>query len=69
MFFGNGSDKIQDVIRHDNAHFMDGITPLAIHMLPLALKAYETKDFEDTAYFEPYYLKDFIATIPKKKVL
>lgn len=69
VFFGNGADKIEDTIRHENAHIIKGIEPSAKQMIPLALEAFEKKQFEDTAYFEPFYLKDFIATIPKKKVL
>lgn len=68
-FFGNGADKIRDTIRHEHAHIITGIEPSAKQMIPLALEAYKKKQFEDTAYFEPFYLKDFIATIPKKKVL
>jgi tRNA threonylcarbamoyladenosine biosynthesis protein TsaB len=68
VFFGNGSDKIKDTIKHENAHFINGITPSAKHMIPLALQSYNKKQFEDTAYFEPFYLKDFVATIPKKKI-
>lgn len=69
VFFGNGSDKITDLIQHPNAHFMKHINPSAKYMIPLAMKAYQAGVFENTAYFEPYYLKDFIATIPKKKLL
>jgi tRNA threonylcarbamoyladenosine biosynthesis protein TsaB len=69
VFFGNGSGKIRDVIQHPNAHFIRGINPSSTHMVPLALKNFANKRFEDTAYFEPYYLKDFVATTPKKKVL
>lgn len=69
IFFGNGSEKLHDTINHPNAFFIKDISPLAEAMLPLALKKYAEKDFEDTAYFEPFYLKDFIATIPRKKVL
>lgn len=69
VFFGNGADKIRDTIRHENAHFIGKIEPSAKQMIPLAVEAYKNSQFEDTAYFEPFYLKDFIATIPKKKVL
>lgn len=68
-FFGNGADKIVDTIRNENAHIIKGIEPSAKQLVPLALEAFKKKQFEDTAYFEPFYLKDFIATIPKKKVL
>lgn len=69
LFFGNGSKKAEDLIKHKNAIFLRGIHPSAANLLTPALKAFEQKNFEDTAYFEPYYLKDFIATIPKKKLL
>lgn len=69
VFFGNGAEKIKGTIRHENAHIITGIEPSAKQMVPLAIKKFLNKEFEDTAYFEPFYLKDFIATIPKKKVL
>lgn len=65
-FFGNGAGKCRDIINHPNARFIDGITPLAKSMPPLAEKAYRKQDFKDVAYFEPFYLKDFIASTPKK---
>ena len=68
-FFGNGSDKCKAILEHPNAHFIDGVTPSAASMIVPALKRYHQEQFEDVAYFEPYYLKDFIATIPRKKVL
>ena len=68
-FFGNGSQKIKEILQHDNAHFIEGIVPSAKNMILLSLAAFREKKFEDTAYFEPYYLKDFVATTPKKKVL
>ena len=69
VFFGNGSDKISDTIQHPHAHFIKEIYPSSEFMVPLALRNYKNNIFEDTAYFEPFYLKDFVATIPKKKVL
>ncbi len=68
-FFGNGSAKCKDVITHNNAIFIDGVYPSAAAMVPLSTEAYEQKKFVDSAYFEPFYLKDFVATIPKNKVL
>ena len=68
-FFGNGSDKCKPALTHPHAHFIDDIFPSASSMIAPALKQYHEKKFEDVAYFEPYYLKDFIATVPKKKVL
>lgn len=60
-FLGNGAMKCKDVIEHANAHFIDGIRPLAKWMSPLAEKRHANGMFEDVAYFEPYYLKEFIA--------
>ena len=58
-FFGDGAAKCKEKIVHPNAHFIDGIRPLASMMFPLAEKAIAEKDFKDVAYFEPFYLKDF----------
>ena len=66
VFFGNGAAKCKDIIKHDNAIFIDGIEPLAKNMLPLADKAIAQGKTEDVAYFEPFYLKDFIAGTSKK---
>ncbi len=67
-FFGNGSDKCQSTLTHANAHFMKGIQPSAKAMMLLAEQAFEHKQFADTAYFEPFYLKEFMATLPKNKI-
>jgi tRNA threonylcarbamoyladenosine biosynthesis protein TsaB len=60
-FFGNGAGKCEGVIEHPNAHFIEGIKPVAKNMMPLAERAHAMGEFEDVAYFEPFYLKDFIA--------
>jgi tRNA threonylcarbamoyladenosine biosynthesis protein TsaB len=66
-FFGNGMDKCREVLSvHPHAKFVDGIEPKAGSMCQLAERKFSASDFEDTAYFEPYYLKDFLATTPKK---
>ena len=65
-FFGNGAKKCISTINHPNAHLIDGIEPLAKWMQPLAEKRYQNEQFEDVAYFVPYYLKDFVAKLPKK---
>lgn len=65
-FFGNGAEKCKSVIKHPNAHFIDGITLDAKYMAPLAEKKFLNGDFEDVAYFEPFYLKDFVAIKAKK---
>lgn len=65
-FFGNGAAKCKDKLTHPNAHFIDDVHPLAKWMFPLAEKAMATQDFKDVAYFEPFYLKEFVASTPKK---
>lgn len=65
-FFGNGSNKCKDAITSHNAIFIDGVNPLAVDMAVMAHEAYNKKEFADVAYFEPFYLKDFIATKPKR---
>ncbi|KAA6308308.1 tRNA threonylcarbamoyladenosine biosynthesis protein TsaB, partial [termite gut metagenome] len=65
-FFGNGAAKCREKITHSNALFIDDIRPLARMMSPLAEKAAAEEKYEDVAYFEPFYLKDFIASQPKK---
>jgi tRNA threonylcarbamoyladenosine biosynthesis protein TsaB len=69
IFFGNGAEKCRSVIRHDNAVFVTGFTLSASYLHIPSVKALSEKRFEDVAYFEPYYLKEFIATVPKKLFL
>lgn len=64
-FFGNGAAKCKETIAHANAHFIDGIMPLARWMQPLAEKRLLNGNTEDVAYYEPFYLKDFVAKKPK----
>lgn len=68
-FYGNGSAKCREKIVHPNAHFIENIRPLAKWMFPLAEKAIAQEEYEDVAYFEPFYLKEFVATVSKSKVL
>ena len=65
-FFGDGAEKCKVKLTHPNAHFIDNIRPLAKMMFPLAEKPMAEKDFKDVAYFEPFYLKEFVASQPKK---
>ncbi len=65
-FFGNGAAKCMETINHPNAHLVEGIEPLAKNMAPLAEKRFAEGNFEDVAYFVPFYLKDFVAKMPKK---
>ncbi|MEI6594448.1 MAG: tRNA (adenosine(37)-N6)-threonylcarbamoyltransferase complex dimerization subunit type 1 TsaB [Bacteroidota bacterium] len=66
-FFGNGSAKCKNIFTHPNAKFIDDIKCSAINMNGIAQKIFLEKQFEDVAYFEPFYLKDFVGTIPNKK--
>jgi len=68
IFFGDGSEKITDVIQNKNAVFLKDINPSATYMVKLAEEAFQNQKLEDVAYFEPFYLKDFVATIPKKNI-
>ncbi len=69
FFFGNGAEKCRESLQHPNAFFLQNKGPLARNMAVMAFDAWKQNDFEDVAYFEPFYLKDFIATIPRQKVL
>lgn len=69
IFCGNGAAKCREVINHPNAIFVDGVYPLATGMLALAERAFLRQEFNDVAYYEPFYLKEFVATTPKNKVL
>ena len=64
-FFGNGAAKCMDSISHPDAHLIEDIEPQARWMQPLAERRYLNGQFEDVAYFEPFYLKDYVAKMPK----
>lgn len=66
-FIGNGVDKTKTIIQHKNAVFIEDKLPSANEMSSLAFTKYSKASFEDVAYFEPYYLKDFVALRPKPK--
>ena len=67
LFTGDGALKCADIIRHPNAVFRPSV-PEAADMAGLAFRAWQKKQFEDLAYFEPFYLKDFIATVSRKSL-
>ena len=67
LFIGDGAGKCADVIKHQNAHFCQ-CWPKASSMLVPAMEALNAGRFEDVAYFEPFYLKEFVATVSKKKL-
>ena len=65
-FLGDGAFKCKEVIKSENVVFVDNIFPSAKEMIKLSFEKFSNNDFEDLAYFEPYYLKDFIAGKPKR---
>ncbi len=66
-FSGNGSPKFKEMV--DRPEFLfSAVRCSAVNSIPLALKAYEKKEFESIAYFEPVYLKPPNITIPKKRL-
>ena len=68
-FAGDGAAKCSSVITSENAVFVDSIEPDAANMAELAERRLRNGEFVDVAYFEPFYLKDFVATQSKHKVL
>jgi tRNA threonylcarbamoyladenosine biosynthesis protein TsaB len=69
LFFGNGAAKCMDILKRKNNAFKADFKVSAQNMLKPAYEALNSGRFEDTAYFEPFYLKDFIATVPKKNII
>ena len=64
---GSGAEKCRGVLQHPNFVFNESVVPSAKDMASITLQKYETGQFEDVAYFEPYYLKDFVLQQKKKK--
>ncbi|MBP1670337.1 MAG: tsaB [Bacteroidetes bacterium] len=69
VYFGSGAAKCRELISWKNSRFMDGIYPSAGAMVSKSFRLYRDNIYENTAYFEPYYLKDFIATTARKNIL
>lgn len=67
LFIGDGADKCKEIITSDNALFCQ-TCPHASGMAKPAFEAFQEKKFEDTAYFEPFYLKEYVATVSRKKL-
>jgi tRNA threonylcarbamoyladenosine biosynthesis protein TsaB len=65
-FFGNGAEKCKTTLTHSNSRFIDNLVPLAENMISFAECAFAENNFVDVAYFEPFYLKEFQTTTPKK---
>ena len=68
-FLGNGAAKCMEAINHPNARLIEGIEPLAKWMQPLAERRLLNGQTEDVAYFEPYYLKDYVAKMPRNPLI
>lgn len=69
LFFGNGASKCKNALTHPNAVFAGPQKASARFMIPIAEEKHMNNDRENVAYFEPFYLKDFIATVPGKKII
>lgn len=67
--FGDGANKLIEVFKQKNIKVFKGIETSARGMETISYQKFLDKEFEDVAYFEPYYLKEFIATPSKKKLL
>jgi tRNA threonylcarbamoyladenosine biosynthesis protein TsaB len=65
-FVGDAVAKTKEIVQHKNAVFTDVLYPSAKEMVELSQQKFAQNDFEDTAYFEPFYLKDFISTVKRK---
>ncbi|RYG16309.1 MAG: tRNA (adenosine(37)-N6)-threonylcarbamoyltransferase complex dimerization subunit type 1 TsaB [Chitinophagaceae bacterium] len=66
-FIGDGAEKCKAVLQHKNALFSETNFNSAANMSKLSFEAFQAAKFVDVAYFEPFYLKDFVLTTPKKK--
>lgn len=67
FFLGDGAEKCKEILKNKNAFFIDDKFPSAKEMAQLSYDKYKKNDIEDVAYFEPFYLKDFVATVQKKR--
>lgn len=69
FFSGSGAEKCKQIIKNKNAYFLDQLAQSSVYMISLSEEAFSNSYFENVAYFEPFYLKDFITTVPKTKLL
>lgn len=69
QFFGDGAMKCSQMIKNENAIFIDGFLPSSGYMSEISYSLFNKQRFEDLAYFEPFYLKDFVATVPTNKMM
>jgi tRNA threonylcarbamoyladenosine biosynthesis protein TsaB len=69
VFFGSGAEKCRDLVARENACWIEGIYPFAGAMAYASSRLFREGCYEDIAYFEPYYLKDFVTTTSRKNPL
>ena len=69
IFFGDGASKCKEIIKRNNVYFVDDFKISASYMQIPVYKSLTALDYEDVAYFEPFYLKDFIVTKPRKNIV
>ncbi len=69
LVFGDGAAKCREILKRENILFEEGFRMSASFMYKPAYESLDARKFEDVAYFEPFYLKDFIATTPKRFLL
>ncbi len=69
LYFGDGAAKFKGVIKHKNSVIVEDFTLSASHMYKPVYEAFNNHHFENVAYFEPFYLKDFITTSQKKNII
>lgn len=67
--FGDGMPKFREIVQQDNLIFIDDIYPDAVYMGRMAFEHFQKAKFEDVAYFEPNYLKEWRTTTPKKQLI
>jgi len=68
-FFGSGAEKLEGMLIHSNSKVYKGYYSNAIDLGLLSFQSYQQSCFENVAYFEPFYLKDFVITTKKKDLL
>jgi tRNA threonylcarbamoyladenosine biosynthesis protein TsaB len=67
-FLGDGAKKCKEIILHENAVFIENAFPSAKEMATISFNKFKNETTEDVAYFEPFYLKNFVATREKRKI-
>lgn len=67
LFIGDGAEKCREALAGPDAHFVQ-TNPRASALLVPATREFEAQHWRDVAYFEPFYLKDFVATVSRKKL-